>query len=337
MAWGIQVGDCVAWLEGLDEGSVDAIVTDPPYGLGFMGKAWDVSVPGVRWAEACRRVLKPGGHLIAFGGTRTVHRLAAALEDGGLELRDTVHWCYWQGFPKSMDVSKAIDKAAGADRPAAAWHGWGTALKPAVEPAILARKPLTGTVAANVLEYGTGGLNIDATRFPPGATEWAGPDDGRVPTPGQAIGRWPANLIYVAKASRRERERGCEGLAKVTREDVTGRKAGSAGQKHGRSGMTRKGPTGNPHPTVKPVRLMRWLVRLVTPPGGLVVDPFAGSGTTGVAALLEGLSFAGAEISPEYALIAGCRIASAIERPDEWAATEPFREARAATEAADAS
>src|SRR5690606_34202115 len=240
-------GDCIAEMAKLPADSIDAIVTDPPYGLGFMGKEWDALPPGREWAEECLRVLKPGGHLLAFGGTRTWHRLAVAIEDAGFEIRDSIAWLYGSGFPKSLDVSKAIDKAAGATREvvgsahratgnatydkrpsrpdglyatpdytitapatpdAERWQGWGTALKPAFEPVVVARKPLRGTVAANVLEHGTGALNIDGCRI--GTTENLGRPQGTRPQPkewgnkspgetfvseGNPEGRWPANVV----------------------------------------------------------------------------------------------------------------------------------------------
>jgi hypothetical protein len=255
----LLLGDCLDVLAGMDAASVDAVVTDPPYGLGFMGKAWDGLPPGREWAEACMRVLKPGGHLLAFGGTRTWHRLAAAVEDAGFEIRDSIAWLYGSGFPKSLDVSKAIDKAAGAERevvgrrqtptgsggilsaraqadhgyrppgrefepssevdltapatPAAQqWEGWGTALKPAFEPIVVARKPLIGTVAANVLTHGTGALNIDSCRVKrsdddrteygrgvelPHANTTASLGKFAKVTPyaPDDSGRWPANVI----------------------------------------------------------------------------------------------------------------------------------------------
>ena len=372
-------GDCVAEMAKMPDASVDAIVTDPPYGLGFMGKEWDALPPGPAWAEQCLRVLRPGGHVVAFGGTRTVHRLAVALEDAGFEIRDTIHWCYWSGFPKSLDVSKAIDKAAGAEREvvgrqkltgtarrgvdgsshgaartnaadkkerqpttidittpatpdAEKWNGWGTALKPALEPAILARKPMPGTVVDCVQEHGTGALNIDACRIPPGDKAWPGPgeawggtysqpkspstpggdaDRRIVEVEGHPSGRWPANLYHCAKPATSEREAGTEGLERDPTE-VTGRKAGSAGQDNPRAGMRGSRPRGNSHPTVKPVNLMRWLVRLVTPPGGTVLEPFAGSGTTLVACEREGVACTGFEVSPEYCDIIRARVQHAI-------------------------
>ena len=384
----VHHGDCIEWLRSLAPESVDAIVTDPPYGLGFMGKAWDALPPGRDWAEACLRVLRPGGHLLAAGGTRTVHRLTVAIEDAGFEIRDSVGWVYYSGFPKSLDVSKAIDAAAGAERPvvgsklgrpgyslapdqgrnvgvvggnsakecqitgpatpdAARWSGWGTALKPAIEPFVLARKPLVGTVAANLLAHGTGALNIDACRLAPGDRAWVGPDDGEAPsnhgesgastptsfalgarvplqTPGQRLGRWPANLYYTPKAPRKERELGTEGLPERTGAEAVERAPDSAGLANPRAGAGRTdAAVRNHHPTVKPVRLMRWLVRLVTPPGGVVCDPFLGSGTTGVAALLEGFHVIGAEQDAEYVAIAEARMAHALAHPAAWAATAP--------------
>ena len=368
-------GDCLDVLASMEPGSVDAIVCDPPYGLGFMGKKWDALPPGEDWARACLRVLSPGGHLVAFGGTRTVHRLACALEDAGLEIRDTIAWVQWQGFPKSLDVSKAIDRAAGAEREVVAinyqarskanksttsakmpsydkartaqseavftapatedartWEGFGTALKPAHEPAILARKPLVGTVAANVLEHGTGALNIDGCRYAYGDPAWPGPDRTAeeirqtdrpntsgdhhagtvttVPAGRQVnvsdLGRWPANLYACPKPSRAEREAGCERLQGRTGAEAIGRK-------EGHKSMVGAGRTAeqvkNHHPTVKPLGVMRWLCKLVGGQrGSVILDPFMGSGTTGCAAMLEGFDFIGIEREPEYMQIAEARI-----------------------------
>ena len=265
----LHCGDCLEVMRSMPDASVDAIVTDPPYGIGFMGKGWDCAVPGDAFAVEALRVLKPGGHLIAFAATRTVHRLTVALEDAGLEIRDQIAWVQWQGFPKSHDVSKALDQHHGAEREvvglgrsgknaimgglsgseigaghnitapatedAKKWEGWGTALKPAYEPCVLARKPLEGTVAENVLAHGVGGINIDGCRYAYGDPAWPGPqkenDDlsrplgqpinayewSKHPNPlagqmsaGSDIGRWPANLYACPKASRGEREAGCE-------------------------------------------------------------------------------------------------------------------------------
>ncbi len=381
----IRQGDCLSLMAELPEASVDAIVTDPPYGLGFMGKAWDALPPGEEWARQCLRVLKPGGHLLAFGGSRTWHRLAVAIEDAEFELRDSIAWMYGSGFPKSMDVSKAIDKAAGAERVRVAdspyaskwtsgdfgvlkpggwtsndqgitapatpdaerWQGWGTALKPAFEPIIVARKPFAGPVAANVLEHGTGALNIDACRTPgvvPQVTQglhrrvYGG--DLRIrsePTQSRPHvgGRWPTNVILdESQAAVLDQQSG------TTRSRV-GKPRGSAKPGEGwgmtetgaeyddRGGASRffyvaKAPTkerplvdGVAHPTVKPLTLMRWLVRLVTPPGGTVLDPFAGSGTTLEAALLEGFTPLGFELTEEYIPLIRERLArAAVAEPD---------------------
>jgi site-specific DNA-methyltransferase (adenine-specific) len=368
----IYHGDCLEIMATLDANSIDAIVTDPPYGLAFMGKRWDYDVPSVAiWAE-CLRVLKPGGHLLAFAGTRTQHRMAVRIEDAGFEIRDMIAWVYGSGFPKSLDVSKAIDKAAGTEREvvgiagrsgsaracmagdfaggeyhatapatpeAQQWAGWGTALKPALEPITMARKPLTGTVAANVLEHGTGAINVDGCRVAHGddvdmtavqrqQAEGTGIAVGKgfvgsilgkeVPMykPG---GRWPANLIhdgseevvrltgsaarffYCAKASKRDRNEGLETFDVKRVND--GRASGLS------SGMPEKAMAAqqNHHPTVKPTDLMRYLCRLVTPPGGVVLDPFMGSGSTGKAAMLEGFGFIGIEREADYVEIARAR------------------------------
>ncbi len=506
----VLVGDCIETMAELPEASVDAVVCDPPYGIGFMGKEWDgaaiaaaaqkdretrkslgpesPSRPGraqprsssafgneaiiagpVRggidfqhwcesWAREALRILKPGGHLLAFGGTRTYHRMAAGIEDAGFEIRDSIMWLYGSGFPKSLDVSKAIDKAAGAEREdlgestthhgggtnnvyaqdewtkenfakkaritapatpeAAQWEGWGTALKPAHEPIVVARKPLIGTVAANILEFRTGGINVGGCRLEPGDggdrsgeasaekvyTNGIGGADKFTLLPGprgaHAAGRWPANVVlshlegcgqpgechcsydlllsqaeakqhiercpyhgsepagcapgcpvaaldaqtgelksgflaagteregigyrgrlgnrvqndthaaagaasrffYCAKTSRAERNAGLEGF-----EEKDPQERGST-SKHSEKAGSLSGPRANHHPTVKPINLMRWLVRLVTPPGGLILDPFLGSGSTGCAAVLEGFDFIGIEREAEYAAIAEARI-----------------------------
>jgi DNA modification methylase len=427
-------GDCRELIATLENESVASIVTDPPYELGFMGKKWDnsgIAYDVQLWTE-CLRVLKPGGHLLAFGGTRTYHRMASAIEDSGFEIRDSIHWLYGSGFPKSHDVSKGIDKqrydrddiykvtawirkardeagvtnrdidaafgfagmaghwisaksqpavptldqvpplldvlgmtvddipddirrllwdlngkkgqpgenwarrevvgkritgaamsgkatgealgtggtsfgsgqnevkiTAPATHAAKQWQGWGTALKPAHEPIVVARKPLIGTVAANVQQHGTGALNIDGARVGDGQITINTFDNGAKPFGGavgepytsrQSVGRWPANVItdgsidaewvryfYVAKASKAERNAGLN--------------------------------AANTHPTVKPLALMRYLVRLVTPPGGTVLEPFAGSGTTLMAAILEGFDAIGCELTDDYLPIIEGRIA----------------------------
>lgn len=491
-------GDCLDVLAGLPDASVDAVVTDPPYGLGFMGKEWDTvkashlppsaiakDTPLARattgkgpaavafngpafgewcelWAAECLRVLKPGGHMLAFGGTRTWHRLACAVEDAGFEIRDSIAWMYGSGFPKSLDVSKAIDKrrddkadrlalgqwlraqreerglkqmevaahwpsvtggltgcvanweggfncptwdqwldlkriiglpgdmdaevwrlngrkgspgeaweqreklgergvpvghafagstyggdssnkvtdiTAPATDEARTWQGWGTALKPAFEPIVVARKPLTGTVAANVLTYGTGALNIDACRIE-GAfvsgwsasgskasenTSMSGANYARDPKPDNPGGRWPANVVLDEDQAAALDTQSGESLSRIG-------KPRSADSGDG-WGMTATGAeyddlggasrffyvakadaterpriAGTAHPTVKPLTLMQWLIRLVTPPGGVVLDPFAGSGTTIEACILEGFRCIATEKDAAYLPLIEARI-----------------------------
>jgi site-specific DNA-methyltransferase (adenine-specific) len=437
----VHIGNNLDILPTLADNSVDSIVTDPPYELGFMGKKWDSS--GIAYSvelwRQCLRVLKPGGHLLSFGGTRTWHRVAVGIEDAGFEVRDSIAWMYGSGFPKSLDVSKAIDKAAGVEREviglkpdwvrfrsaeierfkngepslmnqrnrelapefykteasagfnnpdkgaeitapetpeAKQWEGWGTALKPAFEPIVVARKPLIGTVAENVLTHGTGGLNIDGSRigiqegekFSGGVAtthsedwgqlchsnpEWVAKEKERLKETirkTETLGRWPANLIldeysaglldeqsgisvsksggtsgthpspmdwgkenseiprggfddkggasrffYCAKASKGDRNEGLDGLE--TKQTVGG---GGLGNPVSGAYGSEKAPGKNFHPTVKPTELMRYLVKLVTPPGGTVLDPFTGSGSTGKAAILEGFRFIGCELTEDY-------------------------------------
>jgi len=374
-SYSLHTGGCLDVLKTLDAESIDAIVTDPPYGLAFMGKKWDYDVPSTDIWQECLRVLKPGGHLLAFAGTRTQHRMAVRIEDAGFEIRDMIAWVYGSGFPKSLDVSKAIDKAAGAERDvvgysqgrsgpihgggqsvgspdpitapatpgAQQWAGWGTALKPALEPITLARKPLIGTVAENVLEHGTGAINVDGCRIP-GALEgdpnrfaktdggWAIAELHNAPVV-RAEGRWPANLIhdgsdevtdlvgsaarffYCPKASKAEREAGLEEMESIHR--VNGNKWTDQDYRvtNGKRPPTAEsGPRTNHHPTVKPIDLMAYLCRLITPPGGTILDPFTGSGSTGVAALREGFKFIGIELNPEYAKIAQNRIENELNK-----------------------
>ena len=376
-------GDCMTELRRIPDESVDAVVTDPPYGLDFMGKAWDRYTPldfelwCAGWAAECLRILKPGGHMLAFGGSRTWHRLAAGIEDAGFEIRDSIAWLYGSGFPKSMDVSKAIDKAAGASRretsrvkgagigggstftddnwkgigaesyakydvpatdAAREWEGWGTALKPAFEPVVVARKPLgEKTVAANVLAHGTGALNIDASRIDASGRPNIVKTGKRMPGSSFAgaesrsagvtdAGRWPANVVLdESQAAALDAQSGTKmsrGHTPKSRKGATSDAVyalGHAGQSdvvesHAEEsgGASRffyvaKAPKserpvvdGVAHATVKPLALMRWLIRLVTPLGGVVVDPFAGSGTTLEAAYLEGMESIGVELTPEY-------------------------------------
>ena len=372
----VLCGDCVEILRSFPDNSIDSIVCDPPYGIGFMGKDWDHSVPTEEWAKECFRVLKHGGHIVAFGATRAIHRMVCALEDEGFEIRDMINWLYFSGFPKSMDISKQIDKMKGVDpidtgvvdinskgrktngesfvsgllhqknktrernitKPATEeaqyWEGWGTALKPAQEPAILCRKPIEKglNVTENVLKWGTGAINIDACRFGygdpcwVGKAEWTGDPKGdhrksncidhvrilqRPHKRGSMhdLGRWPANIYQCAKPSRSERETGLDDLQSKKGHEAVHRKEGTAGLENPRAGAGRTAnEVKNFHPTVKPTKLMAWLCRLLTPKGGIVLDTFLGSGTTGVSASMEGFKFIGTEMNPEYCDIALQRI-----------------------------
>jgi site-specific DNA-methyltransferase (adenine-specific) len=368
----LRLGDCLEVLRAMPDASVDAIVTDPPYGLAFMGKRWDYDVPGVEvWAE-CLRVLRPGGHLLAFAGTRTQHRMACRIEDAGFEIRDMIAWVYGSGFPKSLDVSKAIDKAAGAEREvvgpgrwnhvkgsndlqsdclirpggrheetapatpeAQQWAGWGTALKPALEPITMARKPLTGTVAANVLEHGTGALNVDGCRVAHGegvdltavqrqqaqgtgiavGKGFVGSMIGKEVQMHKPGGRWPANLIHDGSdevvalfpeqsSGANPTGRGGMGYHGAAGQDQCqpqrGADSGSAARFFYTAKATAAERQGVTHPTVKPLDLMAYLCRLVTPPAGIVLDPFMGSGTTVKAAISEGFRAIGIERDPVY-------------------------------------
>jgi DNA modification methylase len=508
MTYKILHGNNLDILPTLPDNSVDSIVTDPPYELGFMGKKWDSS--GIAysvelWRE-CLRVLKPGGHLLSFGGTRTWHRVAVGIEDAGFEIRDSMAWLYGSGFPKSLDISKAIDKRGGkgatltlqigealkkaresrnisksqADqmfcdgttnwtwfegRPAGQrpptpetfarivaewkelqplaeivaeaerevigqktftrntqsweasggmlaagekevketlpatleaqqWQGWGTALKPAFEPIVVARKPIEGTVANNVLKWGTGGLNIDGSRIgsetisthnaPKGS--FAGGEENRGSDTSSYkthTGRWPANIIldpytaelldeqsgqvrsnhnktndnsgfgdtyvggsltrpvsgpmysdsggasrffYVAKASKRDRNEGLDELLETTAADMVDREPDSAGMNSPRAGAGRTSGAKNFHPTVKPTTLMEYLIKLVTPPGGVVLDPFTGSGSTGKAAILQGFDFIGIEMTKEYLPIIEGRLKHAEQEKKKKEAQEVLKQ-----------
>jgi|688.fasta_scaffold309879_1 site-specific DNA-methyltransferase (adenine-specific) len=398
----IRIGNCIDLMSEMADNSIDAVVTDPPYELGFMGKSWDASGIAYNtevWRQ-CLRILKPGGHLLAFGGSRTYHRLACAIEDAGFDIRDQIMWVYGSGFPKSMNIGKAIDKASGATRTvvgvgksgknrnvlnaanypdtfggdyeiteaatqeAKQWEGWGTALKPAHEPIVVARKAVDGTIAQNVMTWGTGGINIDGCRVRRedgddsvagsrtatfgtqetvsggnGTGGWEQNDAGRFPAnfihdgsdevlqlfPNSKAGKpqekrgtggiWgkgdghsipvgpsygddgsAARFFYCAKPSTAERNAGLDGLQKKkadTRSDV------AAGMWKDKNAAHQ-----NHHPTVKPITLMRYLIKLVVPPNGIVLDPFLGSGTTGVAAIQENINWLGFEMNPEYADIA---------------------------------
>lgn len=337
----IYLGDCLEVMKTFPADVVDTVITDPPYGLEFMGKDWDKGVPGTPYWSEMLRIAKPGALLLSFGGTRTYHRMACAIEDAGWGIRDCMMWLYGSGFPKSLDISKAIDKAKGADRPiigqhkqsipqisprenfgqrfgdegnnayitapatdlAKEWNGWGTALKPAWEPIIVAMKPLDGTFAENAEKWGVAGINVEAGRIgtndnldggchspnvSPRAMAPGGAQRNVVAGPyRQPTGRWPANLLleegvtdaewsrffYTAKASKRERGE------------------------------------GNNHPTVKPIALMEYLCKLTkTPTGGLVLDPFSGSGTTAIACMRTGRDYIGIEKEASYLQIAENRI-----------------------------
>lgn len=337
----VYLGNNLDVLPELQDNSVDAIVCDPPYELGFMGKSWDSTgiAYNVELWQQCLRVLKPGGHLLAFGGTRTWHRLAVAIEDAGFEIRDNIAWLYGSGFPKSHNISKALDKIEPIN--SAEWQGWGTALKPAHEPIVVARKPIQGTVAGNVLKYGTGAINIDGTRIgdeiisvhnAPSGTFAGGEQDRGSDTQSyrEHTGRFPANIIldeytaelldqqadaskffYVAKASKRDRN---EGLEELPDQILTGRDEGQDDRQV--PYKTRSNTVKNIHPTVKPTALMQYLIRLVVPPNGLVLDPFTGSGSTGKAAILEGKRFVGIEMTEEYLPIIAGRLKHAYETLD---------------------
>jgi site-specific DNA-methyltransferase (adenine-specific) len=388
----LRCGDLFDVLPTIAADSVDACVTDPPYGIGFMGREWDTFKPGVEqarivestqkastnpnlkgrkrapasspsaveydrslqgqrafqdwtatWAAEVLRVLKPGGHILVFGAPRSHHRMIAGLEDAGFEIRDCLAWIFGQGFPKSLNLP----------------GGLGTALKPGQEPIALARKPFDGTTTAIHALHGTGVLSIDACRLSVSDEDresWKGLDgfnnsprtSGRAYANGAigtiddrsgytAPGRWPANVLlseeaaasldehagtarffYVAKPSRRERDFGCEHLPAKSGGEATDREDDSAGVNNPRAGAGRTGGARNFHPTVKPVALMRYLVRLITPVGGVVLDPFLGSGTTGMAAKAESRDFIGIEREADYFDIAMSRV-YATEVGDEAA------------------
>jgi DNA modification methylase len=404
----IVLGDCRDVLPTMEAASVDAVVTDPPYALtgasrnggprkndlatpfgrhnlqpkGFMGHAWDGEIPGVEVWREVSRVMKPGAHLLAFGGTRTWHRLACAIEDAGFEMRDTIMWLYGQGFPKSLNVGAAIDKAAGAAREVVGprvyadgtqghwgaagkyaqdshtkgltsdipkletlpatdasrqWQGWGTALKPAWEPILVCRKPLDGTVAANVQRHGTGAVNIDGCRLSSVGYTDGGENEsiGVRQTPGVkhrrcdgSMGRWPANVVLdevaAAELDGQVGERrdgwaggsdkpGCfqRGVKSTVSHPGYGGFGGPSRYFYCPKASRSERGEGNTHATVKPLALVRWLCRLVTPPGGLVLDPYLGSGTTLLACRAEGFRCLGIEREPEYHAIAEARDAAA--------------------------
>lgn len=358
-------GDSLERLKEFPDNYFDSVVTDPPYGLKFMGKKWDYDLPSSETWREIYRTLKPGAHLLSFGGTRTFHRLACRIEDAEFEIRDQLQWIYGSGFPKSHNLG----------------NGWGTALKPANEPICLARKPLSETtVAKNVLRWGTGAINIDESRI--GTEQIESGRAGRTECESEAFGkklmdtpkafstgRWPANVLfdeaaaemldeqsgvsvsrahrnrpqgneknsgwknssegenfsshndsggasrffYCAKSSKAERNAGLEGMP----ERICGALDGNVDHEHGnrKIGARPDMPTAkaqNHHPTVKPIKLMEYLIKLITPPGGIVLDPFAGSGSTGVAAMRLGFGFIGIEMNEEYVTIATKRLEAAV-------------------------
>ncbi len=324
----VLLGDSIEVLRGLPDASIDSVVTDPPYGLAFMGKKWDYDVPSEELWRECLRVLKPGGHLVSFSGTRTYHRMVVRIEDAGFEIRDQLAWVYGSGFPKSRNQSGA-------------WQGWGTALKPAWEPICLVRKPLAEkNTAANVLAHGTGVINVDGCRIG-----------------GNSTGRWPANLCHdgsdevlaafpeapgqIAPVSTNAEARKTQNVYGAMKRGNGRDGEASADRRYADKGATNFAPLpgarrndsgsaarffycakaskkdreeGNDHPTVKPTPLMQWLCRLVTPPGGVVLDPFMGSGSTGKAAVREGFQFVGIEREEKYHAIAVQRIANEVSR-----------------------
>ena len=361
-------GDCMEVLKTLPEQSVDCIVTDPPYGISLlsdMGVDWDGSVPSDEWAKECFRVLKDGGHLIAFAATKTIHILTTSVEKAGFEIRDQLAWAYKTGFPKSLNVDLKIDEIKGCVRTvpvgpsysvpkkhmvnkeevsssdttmfqryrpvspeAIQFEGWGTGLKPAFEPATLARKPVTEkNIAMQVLKNGCGAINIEKTRFIYGDECWIGNSekprerggeirkgaaglgavlDGQVKNPTNEKGRWPANVYQCPKPGREERDLGLEELGKQNRENFKVFKEGAIDER-------KNSPVQNFHPTVKPVKLMRFLVNLVCPEGGVVLEPYLGSGTTAVASAAEGFKCIGIEREPKYADIALHRLKNAAD------------------------
>jgi len=362
----LHLGDCVQVLAALPDGCIDAVVTDPPYEIGFMGRKWDaegtVDVPAL--ARELLRVMKPGAHLVWFGATRRIHRHVGALEDEGFEVRDLIGWLHWAAFPGGRAIDLGIDEHLGAERPvvgvrpqrantakanvafntstgpvenvtapatpqAAAWAGWNTRLRPCLEPCALLRAPLDGGdggVVGNVMRWGTGALNIDATRHAPGDDLWPGPQDVgprktvtvvgdvRVDSVGGGNvrewrplhpgGRYPANVVQCPRVAGKGRDWGMDGEAITEGTGVGALRDGGRGQSTAR----------NNWPTVKPIALMRHLVRLVTPPGGTVLDPFMGSGSTGIAAIAEGARFVGVDNDADAHRIATARTAAALRK-----------------------
>jgi DNA modification methylase len=426
----LMLGNNIDLLKTLEDNSIDAIVTDPPYALigsgkgGFMGKEWDSKLPDIETWKECFRVMKPGAHLLVFGGTRTFHRLVVSIEDVGFEIRDTIIWCYSTGFPKNLDIGKSVDKLQGNERKVVGkkkgqgnipndrgkwglkpntdiivdegnseWEGWGTALKPALEPITLARKPLSEkTVAQNVLKWGTGAINIDKSRIPVDpevddmlrettrvgrqkGSDWEKnsgfKNENNKFTGVPEEGRWPANFIhdgseevtslfpysksgamkkaykytnngyslgkptgetkqihdanegsasrffYCAKVSSKERNEGLDDLEDKMVGMSNGAQIHGEGYDKGQGiGLNVVKSMKNHHPTVKPIKLMSYLCNLITPPNGIVLDPFMGSGSTGIAAIKEGFDFIGMEMDEQYFEIAIKRIEHHMEKTE---------------------
>lgn len=383
MKYQILNGDNVNILKTLPDNSIDSIITDPPYGIAFLGKEWDHkratettskiaqlhNLPSgmkhttladdlefqywlrERWIE-CLRVLKPGGHVLAFSAARTYHHMAMSLQTAGFEIRDQIMWIYSSGFPKSQDVGKSIERNERKD--GSEWAGWGTALKPAHEPICMARKPVKQSIAKNVQEYGTGALNIDETRI-----SYDGANDKPVPHGGKArlaadnegwhknntgwkviedpqineIGRFPSNVIgeiaepyqkyfYCPKVSRQERHMGYDLDVIPTNPD--GMMSRDENGQLVNNYTAKKADAGNNHPTVKPVELMKYLIKLVTPPNGKVLDPFNGSGSTGMAAVELGHEYIGIEQDEKYCEISRRRISAHFKKSDPLRASGLF-------------
>lgn len=368
-------GDNRETLKTIADNSIDAIVTDPPYGIDFLGKEWDANTGALETYQECLRVLKPGGHILAFSAARTYHHLAITLEQAGFEIRDQIMWIYSSGFPKSQDVGKSIQRSLGVketklnksmrknlfdntlaesqgknriatsdyndvqetvctDEAAKQWAGWGTALKPAHEPIVMARKPIKTSIAKNVQKYGTGALNIDVSRVPfegekPKSAIFKNGISYRQHTEElyekeidhtteriqeyNDKGRFPSNVIgeipdyqkyfYCPKVSRKERHVGFDDLPKTSGHNNIKNSA-----MENLASITNREDKGNNHPTVKPVELMKYLIKLVTPPNGTVLDPFNGSGSTGMAAVGLGYKYIGCELDPNYVAISEKRI-----------------------------
>lgn len=341
MNYKVIQGNNIDTLKTYPDNYFDSVVTDPPYGIDFLGKDWDANTGALETYQECLRVLKPGGHILAFSAARTYHHLAITLEQAGFEIRDQIMWIYSSGFPKSQDVGRSIQRSIGVeeyedmvdttknagfgmtdharvrageewstpakqvgkakvtDPIAQQWEGWGTALKPAHEPIAMARKPIKSSIKDNVLKHGVGALNIDAVRL-----------ENKFPSNviGEILQADYQKYFYCPKVSRRERHIGHE-----TPPAMFGDMKGcydESGERYAVGLDARTGNVGNNHPTVKPIELMKYLIKLVTPQGGKVLDPFCGSGSTGCAAIELGYEFVGCELDPAYVTIALTRISA---------------------------